>query len=91
VNVSAFPKVRVDSDKFLAWSQRQPEDVDTKFIDASTVASMRRCLILFPQRRAVVPHERNATRKIESPIVHGDATALNPPGIPASVAALLGC
>jgi hypothetical protein len=81
----------VNVDEFLAWSQRQPQDVDTKFINASTLASIRHRLILFRQRRAVVDRQRNATRKTPSPVVHGGATALDPPGISVSVAALLGC
>jgi hypothetical protein len=89
VNVSALPQVRANVDEFLAWSQRQPQDVDTKFINAATLASHR--LILFRQRRAVVDRQRNATRNTPSPVVHGGATALDPPGISVSVAALLGC
>jgi hypothetical protein len=89
VNVSAAPKVRVNLDEFLARSQRQPQDVDSKLMDAFTVA-VRHCLILFSKRRAIVHRERNALGKTESAIVRDGETDLDPPGISVSVAALLG-
>jgi hypothetical protein len=90
VNASALPKVRVNGDEFLARSQRRLDDVDTKFLDDFTAASIRRCLILFAERRAVVRCERKGAGTIESPIVQDGETALDPPGIAISVAALLG-
>jgi len=66
------------------------DDIDTKFMDYFTVASICHYLILFPERRAVVHHERNATGKIESRIVKDGDIALDPPGLSISVAALLG-
>ena len=86
MNVSALPKVRVHVEEFVGWSERQPDDVDTKFIDDLTVTSVRPGVILFPERRAIVHRERNATGKCGSPIVQDGETALDPP-----VAALLGC
>jgi Uma2 family endonuclease len=65
------------------------DDVDTKFMDYFTVGSICHHLILFPERRAVVHHERNASGKIESRIVNDGDIALDPPGISVSVAALL--
>jgi len=66
------------------------DDVDTKFMDNFTVASICHYLILFPDRCAVVHHERNAAGKIESRIVSDGDIALDPPGLSVSVAALLG-
>jgi Uma2 family endonuclease len=66
------------------------DDVDIKFMDYFTVASIRHYLILFPERRAVVHHERNAAGKIESRVVKDRDSVLDPPGLSVSVAALLG-
>jgi Uma2 family endonuclease len=66
------------------------DDVDTKFMDYFTVASIRHYLILFPERRAIVHHERGVTGKIESRIVKDGDIGLDPPGLSVSVAALLG-
>jgi hypothetical protein len=90
VNASALPKVRVNGDEFLAWSQRRPDDVDTKFLDDFTAASIRRRLALFVERRAVVRCQRNRVGTSESPIVENGETAVDPPGISVCVAALLG-
>jgi hypothetical protein len=54
--------------EFLGCSERQPDDIATKFIDGFTVMSIRPCGILFP------------TAKTESPIVQDGETALDPPG-----------
>jgi hypothetical protein len=90
VNASALPKVRVNGDELLAWSQRRPDDIDTKFLDDLTAASNHPCLISFAERRARARCERNGAGTPESPIVQGGETALDPPGISVSVAALLG-
>jgi Uma2 family endonuclease len=66
------------------------DDVNTKFMDHFTVARICHYLILFPERHAVVHHERNVTGKIESRIVKDGDIALVPPGMTISVAALLG-
>ena len=66
------------------------DDIDSKFIDYFAVASVCHHLILFPEKRAVVHHERNATGKIESRIVRDGDIALDPPGLSVSVNALLG-
>jgi hypothetical protein len=79
VNVSALPKARVNVEEFLGWAEPQPGDVDTKFIDGVTVTSVGPCVILFPERRAIVDRERNATGNTESPIVQDGETALDPP------------
>jgi Uma2 family endonuclease len=66
------------------------DDVDTKFMDYFSVAGIRHYLILFPERRAVVHHQRSEQGKIESAIVNEGEIVLDPPGISVSVAALLG-
>jgi len=66
------------------------DDVDAKFMDYFTVASICHYLILFPERRGVVHHVRNATGKIESRIVKDGNITLDPPGLSVSIAALLG-
>ncbi len=66
------------------------DDVDTKFMDYFSVASIRHYLILFPERRGLVHHQRNERGKIESNIVSDGEIALDPPGLSVSVSSLLG-
>jgi len=66
------------------------DDVDTKFMDYFSVASIRHYLILFPERRGLVHHQRNERGKIESSIVSDGEIALDPPGLSVSVSSLLG-
>ena len=73
----------------LVSPSSERDNVDSKFIDYFTVASCH-CLILFPEKHAVVHPERNAAGKIESRIVKDGDIALDPPGLSVSVAALLG-
>jgi Uma2 family endonuclease len=66
------------------------DDVDTKFLDYFSVASIRHYLIVFSEKRVVIHHERNDRGTIESRIVTSGEIALDPPGISVSVAVLFG-
>jgi Uma2 family endonuclease len=66
------------------------DDKDTKFMDYFSVAGIRHYLILFPERRAVIHHQRNERGAIESAILKEGAVTLDPPGFSVSVVALLG-
>jgi Uma2 family endonuclease len=75
----------------VVTSSSERGDVDTKFMDYFSVASIRHFLTLFPERRGLVHHRRNERGTIESSIVTGGEIALDPPGLSVSVSALLGC
>jgi Uma2 family endonuclease len=66
------------------------DDVDTKFLDYFSVASIRHYLIVFSEKRVVIHHHRDEGGKIESTIVSEGEIVLDPPGFSVSVAALLG-
>jgi Uma2 family endonuclease len=66
------------------------DDVDTKFMDYFSVASIRHYLIVFSERRAVVHHQRTERGTLETRIVNDGDIALDRPGLSVSVAALLG-
>jgi Uma2 family endonuclease len=66
------------------------DDVDTKFLDYFSVASIRHYLIVFSEKRVVIHHERSDRGTIESRIVTSGDITLDPPSISVSVAALLG-
>jgi Uma2 family endonuclease len=66
------------------------DDVDVKFLDYFSVASIRHYLIVFSEKRVVVHHQRNDRGTIESQIVTAGEIVLDPPGLSVSVSALLG-
>jgi Uma2 family endonuclease len=66
------------------------DDVDTKLLDYFSLASVQHYLIVFPKRRVVVHYMRGERGKIDVSIAHDGEITLKPPGIAASVAALLG-
>jgi Uma2 family endonuclease len=65
-------------------------DVDVKLIEYFSVLSIQHYLIVHPERRVVVHHQRNDRGTIDTRIVHDGDIALTPPGITVPVAALLG-
>jgi len=65
------------------------DDTDAKLVEYFSVASIRHYLIIFPEKRVVVHHQRN-DGDIATRIAHDGDIALVPPGITVPVAALLG-
>jgi Uma2 family endonuclease len=65
-------------------------DVDVKLVDYFSVPSIQHYLIIFPERRVAVHHQRNDRGTIDTRIVHDGDIVLNPPGISLPVTALLG-
>jgi Uma2 family endonuclease len=65
-------------------------DTETKLVDYFSVASIRHYLIILPEQRVVVHHQRNDAGAIDTRIARDGDITLNPPGIMVSVAALLG-
>jgi Uma2 family endonuclease len=66
------------------------DDRHAKLVDYFKVASIRHYLVVLPEKRYVVHHERNAAGEIATHIVHDGEIALDPPGMKVAVAALLG-
>jgi Uma2 family endonuclease len=65
-------------------------DTETKLVDYFSVASIRHYLIVLPEKRAVVHHQRKESVSIETRIARDGDIVLNPPGITVRAAALLG-
>jgi Uma2 family endonuclease len=65
-------------------------DTETKLVDYFSVASIRHYLIVLPEKRIVVHHQRNDGGDIATRIAHDGDVVLNPPGITVPVVALLG-
>jgi Uma2 family endonuclease len=64
-------------------------DRGVKLIDYFSVASIQHYLIVYPEKRAIIHHQRKEGG-IQTHIAHDGDIALNPPGIRVAVAALLG-
>ncbi len=92
--VESDPKAMIVESPLIAVEVVSPsserDDVDSKFIDYFSVASIRHYLILFPERRAIVHHQRTLQGTLETHIVNDGDIALDPPGLSVSVGALLG-
>ena len=65
-------------------------DTETKLVDYFSVASICHYLIILPEQRVVVHHQRSDGGKIDTRIVRDGDVALTPPGMAVSIAALLG-
>jgi Uma2 family endonuclease len=65
------------------------DDTGAKLVDYFSVAGIRHYLIIVPEKRVVVHHQRNE-EGIATRIAHDGDIALNPPGLTVAVAALLG-
>jgi Uma2 family endonuclease len=66
------------------------DDTHTKLIEYFSVPSIRHYLIILPEKRVVVHHQRNDGGDIATRIVHDGEIALTPPGMTVPVVALLG-
>jgi Uma2 family endonuclease len=66
------------------------DDFNIKLIDYFKIPSIRHYLIVLPEPRYVIHHERNDAGEIATHIAHDGEIQLNPPGIKLAVAALLG-
>jgi Uma2 family endonuclease len=56
-------------------------DTGNKFVDYIRLASLRHYLLIRPDKRTIVHHERDASGEISTRIVHDGAVRLEPPGI----------
>jgi Uma2 family endonuclease len=65
-------------------------DVEVKLVDYFSVPSIQHYLIVHPERRVVVHHQRQERDKLHTRILHDGDVTLSPPGMSVSVAALLG-
>ena len=65
------------------------DDTGAKLVDYFSVAGIRHYLIIVPEKRVVVHHQRNE-EGIATRIAHDGDIALNPPGLTVAVATLLG-
>jgi Uma2 family endonuclease len=66
------------------------DDVEAKLVDYSSVPSIQHYLIVHPERRVVVHHQRQGRNAFTSRILHDGEVTLDPPGITVPVTALLG-
>jgi Uma2 family endonuclease len=66
------------------------DDTDSKLVEYFSVASIAHYLIIFPEKRAVVHHQRNARGTLDTRIVSEGDIKLSPPGMMVTFAALLG-
>jgi Uma2 family endonuclease len=66
------------------------DDSGTKLVDYFSVPSIRHYLVILPEKRAVVHHQKNEGATISTRIAYEGEITLVPPGITISVAALLG-
>jgi Uma2 family endonuclease len=65
-------------------------DTHAKLIEYFSVPSIRHYLIVLPEKRAVVHHQRSDGGEIITRLAHDGDIALAPPGMTVPVAALLG-
>ncbi len=56
-------------------------DTGNKFTDYLRLASVRHFLLIRPDKRTIIHHERDAAGDISTRIVHDGAVRLDPPGI----------
>jgi Uma2 family endonuclease len=56
-------------------------DTGNKFADYFRLASVRHFLLIRPDKRVIVHHERDASGDISTGIVHDGAVRLDPPGL----------
>jgi Uma2 family endonuclease len=74
----------------VASPSSERHDFGTKLIEYFSVASIHHYLIVLPEKRAIVHHQRNVEAKFITHIAHTGEISLNPPGMTVPVAALLG-
>jgi len=74
----------------VASPSSEQVDTESKLVEYFSVASIRHYLIVFPEKRVVVHHQRNETGDITTRIVHEGEITLTPPGLTVPVKALLG-
>ena len=65
-------------------------DSGTKLVEYFSVPSIQHYLIVMPEKRAVVHHQRSADGEIVTRIAHDGELVLAPPGMSVAVSALLG-
>jgi Uma2 family endonuclease len=74
----------------VASPSSERHDTHAKLIEYFSVPSIRHYLIVLPEKRVVVHHQRNQEGEIATRLAHDGDIALAPPGMTVPVAALLG-
>jgi Uma2 family endonuclease len=64
-------------------------DTDAKLVEYFSVPSIQHYLIVFPHKRVVVHHQRDAGRQIATRLLSSGSLDLNPPGLSVQVDAML--
>jgi Uma2 family endonuclease len=74
----------------VASPSSERHDTHAKLIEYFSVPSIRHYLIVLPEKRVVVHHQRSEGGEITTRLAHDGDIALAPPGMRVPVAALLG-
>jgi Uma2 family endonuclease len=74
----------------VASPSSERHDTHAKLVEYFSVPSIRHYLIVLPEKRAVVHHQRSDSGEITTRLAHDGNIALAPPGMTVPVAALLG-
>jgi Uma2 family endonuclease len=74
----------------VASPSSERHDTHAKLIEYFAVPSIRHYLIVLPEKRAVVHHQRSEGGEITTRLAHDGDIALAPPGMTVPVAALFG-
>ena len=74
----------------VASPSSERHDVGALLIEYFSVPSIRHYLIVLPEKRAIVHHQRNQAGEIVTRIAGDGDVTLNPPGMTISVSAMLG-
>jgi Uma2 family endonuclease len=74
----------------VASPSSERHDLGAKLVGYFSVASIHHYLIVLPEERVLLHHQRSVGADIVTRIAHDGEIALNPPGMMVSVAAMLG-
>jgi Uma2 family endonuclease len=75
----------------IASPSSERDDSGIKVIEYFSVASIQHYLIVYPEKRVVLHHQRDGQGTLATRIANpGDDLVLNPPGFSVAIAALLG-
>jgi Uma2 family endonuclease len=74
----------------VASPSSERHDTHAKLIEYFSIRSIRHYLIILPEKRVLVHHQRNDRGTIDTRIARDGEIDLTPPGMPVSVAAMLG-
>jgi Uma2 family endonuclease len=74
----------------VASPSSERNDLGAKFVEYFSVSSVRHCIIVVPEKGAVVHHRRSEGEDITTHILRDGVLVLEPPGLSIRVAELLG-